>query len=169
MGMQGRIAAVVGSVVGSAVLAGIGALALLMPCDTTGFECLGVALIAFAAMFAGVVLGSLIGCYVGLRIRAHPHAGLTLLLLIGCGVAATVLCSVLAVGVRVPANAFIPIAVVCWLGLPFLARDLALRVRSKSDGSSDILGAPPAQTGAPEWTSSTAPKKRRSRPRSGSS
>ena len=163
---DGRVAAVVGTVVGAIVLAGVGAMALLIPCDPDGLECLGPVVIAVFTSAGGFVLGCLLGCYAALRIRHHVRAGPTVGVLVVLGALAGGASMGLAL-LGVPAGAFLPIAGACWFGLPILARDLALRVRSKSDGSSDILGAPPAEETS--WTSSTAPKRKRSRRRSGSS
>jgi hypothetical protein len=170
MRTEGALAVVVGTVVGALVLAGLGATALLIPCDEDGLECLGVAVVWFFASSAGFVLGSLVGCYVALRVMRHVRAGATLGALVGLGVLATLVCSGLALA-GVPAGAFAPIGLACWIGLPLLARWVVVTrlfvSRSISDGSSDILGSPPAEE--TPWTSSTAPKRKPSRRRSGSS
>jgi hypothetical protein len=130
---DGYVAAVVGSVVGCAVLAGVGLLPLLIPCNhNDGFGCLGPAIAAALAVMAGGVIGSLLGCYLALRIQRHRKAGrtfgyLVLLALLATGLAFTL---VSALGHRARSLGFL--AILAPIVLPLPARWLALKRRSQA-------------------------------------
>ena len=138
MRADGALTAAIGAVVGSLVLAGAGLLLMLLPCDPDGLDCLGPAIIGVFAAMGGFVIGSVIGCYVALRIRKRERAGATIAVLVGLGAATGCVSAALALA-GVPAGAFIPIAVAGWLGLPFLARwvvaDASAKARSRRSGA----------------------------------
>jgi hypothetical protein len=130
MRTDGALAAVIGTVVGAVVLAGVGMTALLIPCDSRGLECLGPAVIAFVAASAGFVLGSLVGCYLALRIRGHEAAGATIGILALLGLVAAGICGLLAAA-GAPERSFLPVGAAAWLGLPVLARLIVRSRRSR--------------------------------------
>lgn len=76
---RGYLIAVLGSLIGAAVggLTAGGLAAVVLTCEGTGFECLGVALVVFAVGIVAAFAASLGGCYAGLRLRAHDRAGRT--------------------------------------------------------------------------------------------
>ena len=121
MKIEGAFAAVAGTVLGSVVLGGLGLSALLIPCTEDSLDCLGPVVIAVFAVWAGFVVGSLVGCYAALRIRRYPDAGLTVAVLTLLGAVAGGAGALLAT-VPLPEGAFFPIGAACWVGLPLLAR-----------------------------------------------
>lgn len=163
---RGYVEALLGAVAGAAVLAAPGFAVVFAPCEGGGLECLGNALAGVALIFAGAVVGQTAGAYVALRLRRQPGAGLTAAFALAMFVGLMALVSALD-----KAGAPARPTLAAFLAGPLLARVGALRwlARSKSDDPSDILGSPPAPDEETPWTSSTAPKRRPSRRRSGSS
>lgn len=137
MRIEGALTATVGTVVGSLVLGGAGLSLWLLPCDETGLDCLGPAIIGVFAAMAGFVIGSLLGCYVALRIRRHVRAGATVAVLVGLGAVAGFGSAGLAVA-GAPSTIFPVVAGAAWLGLPWLARKIVMdavqKARSRRSG-----------------------------------
>ena len=118
---DGALTATIGTVAGSLLLGGAGLSLWLLPCDDSGFDCLGPAILGIFAAMAGFIIGSLLGCYIALRVRKHARAGVTVPVLIALGAVAGL--ASLGLGFASFPSRLLPVlAVVFWLGLPSLAR-----------------------------------------------
>jgi hypothetical protein len=139
---------VIGGVVSGVVATAIAAV-FVVGCEDPAdamFACLGVFLVALAAVVLSTFIGGAAGCYVALRRGRLPAAGATVAILVGLLVASGVLVALMDAATGF-AGVFIPLVPAGLIGAPLLARHIALSlVRgpvSKSDGSSDIVGSPP--------------------------
>jgi hypothetical protein len=152
---NGYIQALVGTLAGAAVLGGVpaGLFALLRRCDPdAGFDCLGVAFVIAGLAIVGGTVGAVAGCYLALRRARQPAAALTSAALLPVAAVASAplglatqafefsspaLALIAAGALSLAALAAVP------LGARWAALTLVHRRRSKSDGSSDILGSRP--------------------------
>ncbi len=137
MRADGALTATIGTVVGSLVLGGAGLSLWLLPCDETGLDCLGPAILGGFAAMGGIVGGSFLGCYVALRIRKRVRAGATIAVLLGLGAGAAIVSLVLSL-VGAPSGLVEVIAGAAWLGLPSVARRIVIGASEKDPcGASD--------------------------------
>lgn len=113
---RGYLAAVLGSLGGAAaggVTAG-GLAAVLVSCEGSGLECLGVVVIIFAVAILAAFAGAVAGAYAGLRLRGYERAARTAGLLAALSLPALVVIylSVDALGIAAPIAAIAGAAVV---------------------------------------------------------
>jgi hypothetical protein len=122
---HGYIASALGAIGGAVGLGvSVGVVLAQIPCRDEGFECLGVAIVAFFGGAVAAAAGGALGCYVALRLRHHPKAGVTAWLFVGM-LAASALAAAFVI-FPVLGDVAAPVAGLLFLATPLAARRLAV-------------------------------------------